>query len=280
MRHSFLAPFLILFAFFLASCRSHRQVVVDDVQPTNTSLSIVSKIQANQQDVGGIRSKINLILSSGNKSASVSGQLRMKRDEIIQISLIALGLLEVGRIELTPDYLLIQDRIHKQYMQVHWAEVPDLQRAGVDFNAFQSLFWNELFVPGKARAAEKDFTARQTTEGLSLYPTDDAIADHEVVAQFLVDATENLIQQTTVIPAKQARISLRCAYKEWLILGQKNFPGKMVLTVTQGSKRYTAEISLNRPQVDEKMGDLTTKVSNSYKRVTLDDILTQLTQKD
>lgn len=272
---------LLSFAVFLTSCHTTRKVTQPDDQPTvaTTSQSLVSRISATQQTVSGLRSKVSLKLSAGSKSASVGGQLKMKRDEIIQLTLTALGLFEVGRLEMTPAYLLIQDRMNKQYLQVAWTDVSDLQRAGVDFNVFQALFWNQLFVPGKAQPDSQDFTVRQTAEGTCLYPTDDALDDHRVVAQFLIDAATSLIQQTTVIPAQQARLSFKCNYGKWQKLHDKDYPAQMVLGITDGAKQYTADITLTSPQADERMGNLATRVSDSYRRVKLEDILTQLTGK-
>lgn len=272
---------LLAFSFFLTSCRTTRKATSSDGQQTvaATSQAIVSHINANQQTTSGLRSKVSLKLSAGGKSASVGGQLKMKRDEIIQLTLTALGLIEVGRIEMSPTYLLIQDRMNKQYLQVAWTDVPDLQRAGIDFNAFQALFWNQLFVPGKSRTDTNDFTLAQTAEGTCLYPTDDALDNHSVVAQFLIDAATSLIRQTTVIPAQKARLSFRCNYGKWQKLQNKDYPSQMILDITDGTKHYTADITLTSPQADERMGELATRVADSYRRVKLEEILTKLTGK-
>ena len=272
---------LFSLSLFLTSCRTTRKATAPDGQPVvaTNSHAIVSHINANQQTTSGLRSTVSLKLSAGGKSASVGGQLKMKRDEIIQLNLTALGLIEVGRLEMTPAYLLIQDRMHKQYLQVAWNDVPDLQRAGIDFNAFQALFWNQLFVPGKPRPDANDFTVMKTAEGTCLYPTDDALDDHRVVAQFLIDAASSLIRQTTVIPAQKARLSFRCSYGKWQKLQDKDYPAQMTLDITDGAKHYTADITLTSPQADERMGDLATRVADSYRRVKLEDILTKLTGK-
>ncbi len=53
----------------------------------------------------------------------------------------------------------------------------------------------------------------------------------------------------------------------------------MTLDITDGAKHYTADITLTSPQADERMGDLATRVADSYRRVKLEDILTKLTGK-
>ena len=46
---------------------------------------------------GTVTSKMNLDLNLGGKSLSVGGSCNLKRDEVIQLSLVAMGFMEVGR---------------------------------------------------------------------------------------------------------------------------------------------------------------------------------------
>ena len=235
--------------------------------------TIVTQVNANRQDVIGIRAKMSLHLTLGSKSATVGGSLKMKRDEIIQLSLTALGLLEVGRMELTPEYLFIQDRMHKQYMQVAWKDVEIFRQADVDFGIFQALFWNELFTPGKSGTpAESDFTL-STKEGRVQLDTD---SRRTLTAQFLVDVTRYLVSQATVGTPTRSDLGFDCQYKNWAKLGDKVFPNELELNVRAGSRKINADISLSRLQVDEQMTDLATTPGSSYKQVSMDDILKML----
>jgi len=144
-KYGFLA--LLMIAMLVAGCRSSRKAAkeaegtevttsVDGVTTTvpevttskasKQSTTAVTKVAENRQSVRGIRSKLNVALLSGSQM-SAGGTLKMKRDEIIQISLSAvLGMVEVGRLEMTPEYLLIQDRINHQYMKALWHGIPHL----------------------------------------------------------------------------------------------------------------------------------------------------------
>ncbi len=85
--------------------------------------------------------KMKLNVDALGKSLSVNGSLRMKRDEVVQLSLSMLGF-ELGRLEFSPDDVLILDRYHKQYVRCGYDDISFLKSAGIDFYALQSLFWN------------------------------------------------------------------------------------------------------------------------------------------
>ena len=72
----------------------------------------------------------------------------MRKNEVIRVVLSPLGIMEVGRVEFTPDYVLVIDRLHKQYVKATYNDLSFLKNNGLNFYSLQALFWNELFLPG------------------------------------------------------------------------------------------------------------------------------------
>ena len=70
-----------------------------------------------------ISAKIKFSINTGSKDLSVSGSLKMKKDDVIRIQLTPLGLMEAGRIEFTKDYVLVVDRINKEYIKASYSDV-------------------------------------------------------------------------------------------------------------------------------------------------------------
>lgn len=100
-------------------------------------------LDANQQKETSVTAKLRLDLSSGERSLSVGGMLRMKRNDVIQLSLVTFGILEVARIEMTPDYFMLIDKVGRQYVKASYSQVPFLRDADVDFYTIQAYFWDE-----------------------------------------------------------------------------------------------------------------------------------------
>ena len=89
------------------------------------------------------------------KNISVDGKLYMRKDEVIRIVLAPFGIMEVGRLEFTPDYVLVIDRMHKQYVKATYNDLSFLKNNGLNFYSLQALFWNELFLPGTDKLTDK-----------------------------------------------------------------------------------------------------------------------------
>ncbi|MCF0197935.1 MAG: DUF4292 domain-containing protein [Bacteroidaceae bacterium] len=132
---------LVALVVLMASCRSKKEMVTDAptvVTPTPSTRT--------ERGVEAIAGKLNLKLSAGNKSVKVGGSYRLKRDKVVQINLVYTVLflpVNVGTLELTPDYVLVLDRINKRYCRVKYSDVPSLQQEGITFDTLQKAFWGE-----------------------------------------------------------------------------------------------------------------------------------------
>ena len=125
--------------------------------------AFLQKVNDNAQHARFITSKVKFSVEVGARQMTLTGNLRMKRDDVIRLQLMAFGFVEAGRLEFTKEYVLIMDRIDKLYMKVPYAQIDFLRNSQIDFYVLQSLFWNELFQPGKVKV---------TDEALKTYTTE------------------------------------------------------------------------------------------------------------
>ena len=162
---AFTRLFLLLLCGMIASCASKKHAVTSTTAQSGETTIAVTPSQDNTQpakpqkkDEACITSRLRLDLSSGSKSASVGGTLRMKKDDVIQLSLVTFGILEVARIEMTPDYFMLINKMERQYVKAAYSDVPFLSRGNVDFRFIQAFFWNEQ-TPPIAAWERKDFVS-------------------------------------------------------------------------------------------------------------------------
>ena len=141
---------MLMLCILLASCRSKKEVVSTTTTVSDNTTIGVPPSQGNkqpadakQQEETCVTARVRLELSSNGKSTSVGGMLRMKRNDVIQLSLVTFGVLEVARIEMTPEYFLLVDKMGRQYVKASYNDVSFLRDADVDFYTIQSYFWNE-----------------------------------------------------------------------------------------------------------------------------------------
>ena len=156
---------LLLLLASLASCGSRKHIADRGTAATDPETAVVPPTeegslpsQAQPQEQTCVTARLRMTLQTGSNDASLGGTLRMKRDDVIQLSLVTFGILEVARIEMTPDYFLLIDKMGKRYVKASYGDVPFLRSQKVDFDMIQSYFWDEQTrdVPGWERS---DFVA-------------------------------------------------------------------------------------------------------------------------
>ena len=176
--------FVVMAALVVAACGTKKKVVAEGggtvTAPVETNseqlrINYLRKVYDNAVYTKNIVSSIDFTINTGSKNISVGGSIRMRKDDVMRIQLTALGLMEVGRLEFTKDYVMIVDRIHKEYIKADYNKVDFMKRNGLNFYTLQALFWNMLFVPGEANMTDRllekfavDLTTRGTNVPLSL----------------------------------------------------------------------------------------------------------------
>lgn len=242
-------------------------------------LAFVQKVYDNAVYVKSLTSKIDLTLGRGSDGLTVAGTLKMRRDEMIRLQVTPMGLMEVGRLEFTPDSVLVIDRINKEYARAAYDELTFLADNGIDFYTLQSLFWNELFLPGEHMLTESHLRAYDVdlAAGSSL-PV--SYVRGPLTYVWHADATTAQIGATTVsyTGSDGAPAALRCAYGSFVPVGSKLFPTELSLTFSDsGYGGYGATLALRLKGIDTAARpEAPTVVNAKYRRVTAADILTKL----
>ena len=85
-----------VFVLCLSACRSTKNITQTDPHDDGGAVEWVDKMALSGLKEGTVTSKMNLDLNLGGKSLSVGGSCNLKRDEVIQLSLVAMGFMEVG----------------------------------------------------------------------------------------------------------------------------------------------------------------------------------------
>lgn len=76
------------FVLLLSACRSTKNITQTEPQGEGSAVEWVDKMALSGLKEGTVTSKMNLDLNLGGKSLSVGGSCNLKRDEVIQLSLV------------------------------------------------------------------------------------------------------------------------------------------------------------------------------------------------
>jgi len=268
--HCFLVIASVL---FLASCGSKKHLpgsATGDIPGLEKGASVadvVKMINAKRVNEPCLSAKISLSIGTSNNSTRVGGTLRMKRNDVIQISLVALGLMEVGKLELTPDYMMVVDRMNRQYVKCRYSEVDFFRESGIDFYTFQSLFWDELFVlNGSGEAPTGDsFKLKKESKGIQLVNAQ----GRNVALTFVVDAASLLVGETCFSRSEAERPVLKWKYAEWTKLEGQDFPGSMKISFNLPKDSVEATFKINSVKPDSNWETRTEVNKNRYSEISL-----------
>ena len=259
----------------VASCGGSTRKVVNETPYAQTVVQkqeFLQKVSDNAQHARFVTSKVKFSVEVGAQQLTLTGNLKMKRDDVIRLQLMAFGFVEAGRLEFTKDYVLIMDRINKQYLRVPYNQLDFMRNSGLDFYALQALFWNELFQPGKTR---------MTDEMLKSYTTDmeadDAVISMEsgkLSYRWLADKSNALVKMANILYKDRYRgnYQLNWDYLDFKQNGRKKFPMDHKVKFTTPDKEVKFEMMLNYMGADEDW-EPRTEVSGKYRQVTVDEIL-------
>ena len=261
---------------FLTSCHSSKNVVKDVAQPVSAEQleqsAFLEKVNDNSAKPQFVTSKLKFSIEYGPQQVSLTGNLRMKRDDVIQLQLMAFGFVEAGRIEFTKDYVLIIDRINKQFLKAPYNYVDFLRNSGINFYTLQALFWNELFMPGRQKVdktALEKFSANMDSEDVVI-----SLDEGKMNYSWLANNKSGRIKMANISYRDQLKgnTQLNWDYKEFSRMDKISFPSNMGVTLTMPEKEVKLGIRLNYLK-NESDWATRTKVSDIYREVRVDQIL-------
>ena len=263
-------------ALVASSCGSHRKAVNETpiVVKTDTlqKQAFLQTVNDNAQHARFITSKVKFSVEVGNRQMTLTGNLKMKRDDVIRLQLMAFGFVEAGRLEFTKDYVLVMDRINKLYLKMPYQQLEFLRNSGIDFYVLQALFWNELFQPGKTKV---------TDSALKTYTTDVdaddvvvALTDGKMSYRWLADKEVARIKMANIMYNDKYRgnYQLNWDYEEFKVFNRKYFPTEHKISFSTPEKEVKLGMTLNYLGSEENW-ETRTQVSTKYRQVSVDEIL-------
>lgn len=276
--HPLSLPLLLAF-FLLTACHTSRHTSSGSpALPTDTAqvaleTSHAERIARETQRNGCLTAKIKFDVQGAGKQLSVNGTLRMKHNDVVQISLRALGF-EVGRLEFTPSDVLLVDRFNARYVRASYDEVAFLRNAGLDFYALQALFWNELFVPGERSVKGHLEQFQATTSGSHTQLRLEGPS--QLTYHFLTQTSTARIVRVKVQPKnKTGNEAFEWKYEKFTGFAGKSFPTLMTCTLQDHKKKAGFTLQLGSMNANSDW-ETRTQVSGKYQRMDAHALFRQL----
>lgn len=268
MRH---IKYTILFVLILTSCstsrNSLRNTMIGGLSGTEYMEKVIEWTPAREN----LTARAAIELNTGSSTPfSVNANMRIRRGEIIRISVAPFLGIEVARIDITPQKILAVDRMNKRYVELGFSEISSLLNTALDFNILQSLILNEIFLPGKEKLSLSD------AEKFSLTPSYNRAqlqvkGTKRIGYSFFTSATDGRLEET-VISLNSLPYSLHCQYDDFIMLGNDVFPQNIEMFSEGTDKRYSLKMKLSRIGEDSDW-DAGTELSSKYRKMSFQELL-------
>lgn len=261
---------VVLMLLLLVGCRTSKDIT--STTPSPQEAVYIQKIAKQKILDSTLTAKAEVELQLNEKQITVNGNLRMKRNDVVQLSLNFFGI-EVARLEFTPEGVLIVDRANKRYLRATYADVKFLQQAGLDFYALQALFWNELFIPGETDASShlSEFIVRKEGAETVIQLNSKPKLNYE----FRTETSQSQLTRTTIAP-KLGGAGVYCAYDNFKPLEQSQFPTLISLGFS-GQQQLGLTLNLSRVNCGDTF-TTRTEISNRYKQLSAEDLFGALSK--
>lgn len=263
------AALLVLFF----SCRTSRSVVSKSGEAELlTGEAHLEAVISNAPFFDVFSSRLRLTLPGKKEKQTLNGSLKISRDRLIRISLqVPIIRTEAARIEITPDRVLVIDRINRRYTVAPVARLKALFKTDVDYPMLQSLFSNGIFLPGKPAVVKGDYQGFRVD-----YRRSDKVIlsrrSGNFVCSFAASFLTNRLLESTVESAGSKMI---WQYGGFETVGNTVFPSEMVVKVGTGNSLYQTTMELTRMSVgggEIKQTDLPSR----YEELPLEDLMEML----
>lgn len=260
----------MLFAasFLFVGCRTLRQTKQEDLSSKQLNEQLLPLVQP-QTDLTDITAKTAITIDFNYQPTTLKGRLRMRRNEIVQISVTALGVVEVALIEITPETICLIDRVNKKYAKIEFSSGL-LNNIGINFATIQALFWNRIFIPGEKNAWNHldDFKLKDEGTQICIEPKRQTM----LKSSFYVDDSYKQLQQTKLM---LNNYDILWRYDMFGHLGANAFPTVFDISVSTASSAASAHIALSNLSCTEKGWEAGTNLSR-YTQVGMEELLSVL----
>lgn len=249
MRGNILNKLLIAFCVIsVLGCKAKKQLVSRPAAPpvataANTNMAKITAIRSRQVSYNTFSGKAKTKLNIDGKTNDVTLNIRIQHGQKIWVSITALIGIEVARALITPDSILVVNRLQSVYLKKPFSYIYTYASRQVNFNTVESLLVGNAipellnpdadFQPG----ANGSLTIKGNLQGL-LYS--------------LMLGTDLKVNQTS-LRNQSAGQSLQVNNSEFIQAGNRVIPSQISITSVVSRNNIQADLHYSRADFDQAL---------------------------
>jgi hypothetical protein len=252
------------------SCKTSRNTVKVPLKEYGADY-LFDRLKENELKFQWFSAKFNLDLIIDKKKTSVTGQVRMKKDSVIWITLSpALGI-EMARLLITNDSVKFINRINKTYFAGDYTKVNTFLDANIDYDVFQTLLLgNDLtyYEDGKFRATYDSKEYHLVTAGrhkLKKYVKTRDDEERIYIQNIFLDPETFKITQMKIKEVRKENKKLDTFYSDFQKVSGQLFPFHILYDLLAENP---IQVDLNYSKIEIDLAqEFPFKISDKYNRI-------------
>lgn len=144
MKRTGLFSILLGIVILMASCRSERSMIKAPIKEAGPDY-LLSQLEEHELKFNSFKAKFSIRYAKGSDKSTFKGNIRIKKDSLIWVSIAPILGIEMARIMITPDSVKVIDRQHKSYFMEEYAYVNRFLNNALDFDMLQAYLLGNDF---------------------------------------------------------------------------------------------------------------------------------------
>jgi hypothetical protein len=227
----------------LVSCKAKQAVVAEQsAEGSKSGREIIEGHYKNKKDFKTLYIKAGARYQDDKQSHSMSADIKIKKDEVILISVRFLGI-TMAKALITPQKVSYYEKIGNKYFEGNYTVLSKWLGTDLDFNKVQNILLGEAMddlTKGPYQAAVENGQYKLTAKQKS------------ITKQFLFEGANYLLKQQLISQAGQEPRSLDIAYPAHKEYPKAILPAQITIDAEQKDK-VTIKIEYNTITFDENL---------------------------
>lgn len=194
-------------------------------------------------------SNANAKIVADGKTLSSRASIKIVRDSIIQISLQPMMGIEVARMNITPEKVVVVNKLQSRYVETSMDFVAKMLGVqGIDFYDLQALLTDRVFIVGERLSGSREVLKRlpskiATASGITMSATKNAAG---FTHQFVLDNKGRVAQ----VKIQYKNIATSCSYSDFRNVGQVSFPQQIDVTALHGTQKSGLAFQVKKMEIN------------------------------
>jgi hypothetical protein len=240
----------------LVSCSAKKSLIVEPA--TNNKLTaekIIENHYKNKLNFNTLYIKSSVRYSDPNQSQNVSAEIKIKKDEIILVSIRILGI-TMAKALITPEKVQYYEKLNSSYFEGNYSTLSKLLGSELDFQKVQNLLLGEAF--DDLKTGKYNYTLEESSYKL------ESVSNSAIRKIFYLSGDQFLVTKEEISQPSLERM-LQVIYPARRSAEEFHLPTGIAIEADQKSEKTTLNINYNSVSFNEELS-FPYSVPNSYER--------------